>query len=548
MKLPKMRYTSGIKKARQVKFAGLDHTLGGGEGSLWDMKNLTGDHFPVLATRKKRRIHEAVSRPMGLFAAGAAVADGDSEKKLCYVAGDHFYYDGADKGTLRESCNGKPRHFAYLQGKVVIFPDKKYYDVREDAMGDMGAAWSGKNLQFQNGTYGGAPADANTLYYKGANWGASFRKGDGVTIEGCIVHPENNKTFVIQEIDGDYLRFYENAFVLSGEEGTVNYTETGTVTVSRKIPDLVCACAHDNRLWGADHTTIYASALGDALNWNNLDGEMYGWQWEPGSSGNFTACISYRGYPVFFKEDIIYKIYGSVPSNYQAVDNATLGVADGGGHSLAVAGETLFYLGRNGVTAYQGGIPQLIGKEMGNEQFVAGAAGSDGMRYYVSLQNEAGQWRLYVYDTQNGLWNIEDDTQAIGFARCDGELYCLDARGNLWSTGTVAGRAPEGNEEENVSWWAEFGDIMENEPNKKGISSLQIRLELDADATAQVWIQYDSCGQWQSVGKELKAEKKRSFVLPVIPRRCDHYRLKLEGKGQCYIHSIAREFYVGSQI
>ena len=544
MKLPSMKYPSGIKKVSQLKFAGLERTKSSGEGSLWDMQNLCSDHAPVLATRGKRMLHNKLAEPKGLFAAGGTVENGSPEKKLCFVDGNSFFYDGVLKGQLNPDYAGAVRTFAELNEKITIFPDKKYYDIREGTLGDMEAKWQGAALQFLNGTIYGEAASANTLYAQGAAWENLFQEGDAVEIAGCTLHPENNKNIIVREIEGDYLRFYENSFKLEGENGDADYTEQGNLSIARTVPALEHVCEHENRLWGCDARTIYVGKLGDIFNWNVFDGlESDCWQWEPGSSGNFTGCISYRGYPIFFKEDCIIKVYGSLPSEFQALGSATLGVADNCHRSLVVAGETLFYLSRNGITAYQGGIPQLIGQAFGAERYSNAVAGSDGMKYYVSMEEESGRRRLYVYDTQTGLWHIEDDTYAISFTRCDGELYCLAAGGELWSTRSMA----SGTQEEAVRWWAEFGDITEEEPNKKGVSRLHIRLELEEGATAGVWIQYDSDGQWKQIGKQLQAERKRSFNLPVIPRRCDHYRLKLEGVGQCYLHSIAREYYVGSE-
>jgi len=42
MKLPGAVYSDGIAKGQQTKFNGLNHTLGAGDGELWDMENLTG--------------------------------------------------------------------------------------------------------------------------------------------------------------------------------------------------------------------------------------------------------------------------------------------------------------------------------------------------------------------------------------------------------------------------------------------------------------------------------------------------------------------------
>ena len=129
-----------------------------------------------------------------------------------------------------------------------------------------------------------------------------------MTIAGCTKHPENNKTPVIREIDGDKLYFYEYIFTLDGEDGVTPYTETGELSVSRTVPDLLFVCENENRLWGCDKTTINASKLGDIFNWNVYDGlATDSYSVDTGSAGSFTACISYLGYPIFFKEDHIYK-------------------------------------------------------------------------------------------------------------------------------------------------------------------------------------------------------------------------------------------------
>lgn len=46
----------------------------------------------------------------------------------------------------------------------------------------------------------------------------------------------------------------------------------------------------------------------------------------------------------------------------------------------------------------------------------------------------------------------------------------------------------------------------------------------------------------------LTADAKRSYYLPIIPRRSDHYRLKLTGTGGCRIYSLVRETYSGSEL
>ena len=62
---------------------------------------------------------------------------------------------------------------------------------------------------------------------------------------------------------------------------------------------------------------------------------------------------------------------------------------------------------------------------------------------------------------------------------------------------------------------------------------------------AEVLIQYDSDGEWRQLS-DFQAKRKKSIVLPVIPRRPDHFRLKIRGKGAVRISSLAIETAQGS--
>lgn len=535
MRLPSMKYADNIRKAKQVKFGGLSHYIGAEDGGIWDMQNMTSDHYPVLATREKRYLYRILTEPGGIY-----VWD-----KLCWVDGDKFYYDGVEKGSVTPGM----KTFSSMGPYIIILPDKCYYNIDTDVFGNLEAAWSGDSLTFTNGLLYEEAAEANTIYCQGVDWAQFFKAGDAVTISGCTKHPGNNKTIIVRQVSGDKLYFYEFSFTLDGENADQEYQETGTLTIQRKVPDLKYCWENENRLWGCSDTTIYASKQGDIFNWEVYDGlESDAYAVEPGSTGYFTGFISYRGYPIFFKEEKIYKVYGSIPSNFEVVGSATLGLAEGSSGSLAIAGETLFYLSRSGIMAYTGGIPQSVGKAFGTEHFKNAVAGSDGMKYYISMQREDGTWRLYVYDTQRGTWHIEDQTHATHFAYCGGNLYCLNDQGEIWIIGNPQ-ELPEGvTQEEDVEWSVEWGDFTEDSPNKKGLGKLQIRLSLDKMAQLQVYMQFDSDEQWRLVKELVGDDPKRSYYLPLVPRRCDHYRLLLKGKGGCKIYSLVREVYAGSEL
>ena len=526
MKLPSMPYGNSLRTETQTAFTGYDHNPGAGDGAIYDMQNLTGRYYPLLATRPKRALVRTIADPNGLFG-----YDG-----LCWVDGTGFYYNGTSKGTVADS----KKQFAALGTKLLIFPDKKYYDSSDDTFGSLEATYVSAvgGVTFADGTLYGEDAEGNTLTCAAADFNLLFKAGDAVTISGCTSYPANNKTPIIREIsdDGHSLRFSENALAVG--------TEAAAVTIARTVPNLDFLCVNENRAWGCKGDTIYCSKLGDPFNWNVFDGVATdAWACAVGSAGDFTGCISYLGYPVFFKEDMVYKVYGSLPSNYQVIPSARLGVLSGCADSLAVAGETLFYLSRAGIVAYTGGVPSSIAEAFGDVRYTDAVAGSDGLRYYVSMKTGTS-WSLFVYDVRRGMWHREDATQALCFVYYEGALYLLASDGKLWM---VSGDAPAGSTAEgSVSWEAEFSDFTDGSPDKKGVERLQIRCELGALATMTVMLKYDSGATWETV-RTLTAGTKKSCVLPVIPRRADHYRLKLSGTGECKVYGITRVRYQGSE-
>ena len=533
MKLPSMIYSNGMSAATQTIFGGLNRTPGAGDGEICHMVNLTGADCPLLSSRPPRWKVRTLTQPGGLFARGV----------LCWVDGEAFWYDGEKRGTVTPG----EKQFAALGAYILVWPDKAYYNTQTREFGSLEATWRGSGAVFQNGTIYQQEAMANTIQVSGVVWEEYFRAGDAVTISGCTTHPENNKNLIIRDIQGDKLVFYEYSFALEGDKGDQPYTEEGEVSISRTIPDLDFVCENENRVWGCKGNTIYASKLGDPFNFNVFDGlATDAYAVDAGSAGNFTGCVSYLGYPIFFKEEHIYKVYGSMPSNFQIMGTSTLGVAAGCGKSLAIAGEVLFYVSRVGVMAYSGGIPQCISMPLAYQRLDQAAAGGDGLRYYLSAQAEDGAWSLLVYDTQSKLWHREDETQASHFALSGGTLHLLNDRGEIWMMGNVS-RPPEGAEQEGaVNWEAEFADFTDASPDKKGLFRLHIRLEVEEGGQVQAWAQVDSDGVWHPMGQPIGPTPKRSFQLPMVIRRGDHYRIKLTGTGRCRIYSITRERYGGS--
>ena len=165
--LPDMEHADGIRKYGQTRFGGYDHRLAAGDGTLWDMKNLTSDLAPLLSARRPRYLVETLAKPNGLYA-----KDG-----LYWVDGTGFYSEGEKKGDV---ADGR-KQFAALGAYFIILPDKAYYNRLTGEFGSLEAGWSGSAM-IQDGTYAEEEAEANTIYASGADWDSIFKVGDALLI------------------------------------------------------------------------------------------------------------------------------------------------------------------------------------------------------------------------------------------------------------------------------------------------------------------------------------------------------------------------------
>ena len=510
MLLPKLPYTSGASRVPVPGFYGLDRRAGAGNGAICDMTNMVGTDAPVLTSRPKRKNVRAQTKPHGVFAAGALFeADGTALRR-----------DGVSAGTVTDT----DKVFAALGERVIVFPDKKLWTAA-DGLHDLGATYTATGLVFSDGTYAGVSAEKNSVTTAGAAF--PFRVGDGVTIPACAPTGNEAKTAVVREIsaDGKTLRFYENTFV---ENGTVS----ASLTLTRSIPDLDFLCSVDNRVWGCKGDTVCCCKLGDPFNWNVFDGlSTDAWSVETGTPGDFTGCVSFMGYPVFFKADRVFKVYGSRPQNFELMSSATLGVLPGADKTLTVAGETLYYLSRAGFVRYNGGYPSGVDAAL-DAKYTGGAAGSDGKRYYVSALRSDSVREFLVYDPDTGLWIKEDSLAATAFANVGPALYAQTANAML-----IVGDAPNG-DEANFASSVTFADFDLQTFGSKYPVRLWLRMENAGAVTVQISYNGGSC---ETAATIPAATGKAVSYVPVPIRRCDRFRVKLTASGAWKLYGMEIE-------
>lgn len=575
-------------------FGGYNHNLRIGSGEFYDMTNMSSDEYPVLSPRKKRGVYDTPASPQGMIA----------KDTLCYVDGKDIVLNGypIDLGlsTEAEDC---PKKLVSMGAYVIILPDKKYINTADVAdYGDIEAKFTSTgSVSFELCMIGGeeygvsyvqaeAPAEpenlalwidtsttphalkqysattstwvsVGTTYIKiSANGiGAAFNQYDGVNISGLkdvdlidsasgdVVHEEG-----ISSLDGSFVVWAkgDDYIVVIGLLDNVR-TLSNEITITRQMPVMDYIVESENRLWGCRYGTaangdivneIYASKLGDFKNWNCFMGvSTDSYAASVGTDGQFTGAITHLGYPLFFKETCLHKVYGNYPSNYQIQTTACRGVQKGCDRSLAIVNEILYYKSRNAVCAYDGSLPTEISEALGDVAYSDAVAGSHGNKYYISMKDVTNVFHLFVYDAAKKLWHKEDNTQVDDFCSCRGELYFTDHKDKKIKTVLGSGET----DSSPVKWMVESGVIGTDMPDKKYISRMVVRIMLDIGTRVRLYIRYNSQGAWEQLFT-MTGNRLGSFAIPIQPKRCDHLHLRIEGEGDAKLYSITKTVEQGS--
>ena len=566
-------------------FKGYNHNLRIGEGEFYEMKNLSSDSYPVLSPRPKRGIYATPSSPQGMVAKDA----------LCYVDGSDFVIN---EYRVSMGLTDTPKTLISMGAYVIIMPDKKY--INTENYSDHGSieaeVTTTSTVTFdlckvdgtgyenvQKGDTAPTITDAMregtetiplwidtssvpnqlkqyslttdmwsaiaTTYIKisATGIGQPFSVNDGVTISGVTDSKlsDLNASMVIWAKGEHYI-------VVTGILDEVTTQDT-PITVARRMPNMDFIIESENRLWGCRYglalngeivNEIYASKLGDFKNWNCFMGiSTDSYAASVGTDGQFTGAITHLGYPIFFKENYMHKVYGNYPANYQLQTTACRGVQKGCDRSLAIVNEVLYYKARSGVCAYDGSLPMEISSALGDVAYNDAVAGALGNKYYISMCDASEGWNLFVYDTLKGMWHREDDTQAMAFCNCRGDLYYIDYADKQIKTVRGTGVA----ETEPIAWEAVTGIIGTDSPDKKYISRMDVRMSLVVGARVSFFVEYDSSGEWEHLFS-MDGIKLRSFAVPIRPQRCDHLRLRIIGSGEAKIFSICKTIEQGSDV
>lgn len=570
----------GRNRSITTDFRGLNLSQGIGDGEWAWMQNMDTREYPAVARRQKRVHVATLNKPNGLCATD----------RLCFVDGVKFYYNGFYYGDVEDS----EKTLVPMGAKIAIFPDKKLFDTITFSFTDMEqknvssgtvrvtlakgdgtpygeyteggtAPENPENGQLWLDTSGDAPvmktwseaqgvwvAETTTYVLVSATGlGQGLKALDGVTVSG-MEESGLNGDWILTDAGPDYILF---TGILQKA-----LTQAGEVRVERTCPEMDFVVEKDNRLWGcssADHE-IYCCKLGDPTNWRAYQGVATdSYAVTVGTPGPFTGAAVSGSAVIFFKENCLHRVYGTQPSNFTVYVDNLRGVQHGCHKSAVRVNEYLYYKSVFDVCVYADSEVAGISAALGTESYKNAVAGVCGNRLYLSMEDQEGAWQLLVYDTAAGVWTREDGTHALGFASCltetfmlraDGELYALlpgEYNKDFFMVGSDYTVYAQEETDEEVRWELRTGEILRELPDHKYIGKIQLYLELDPGARAEVALRRDG-GAWEKV-QELSGGDQRRCTLPIYPRRCDRMEIRLTGVGHARLVNWSKYVGYGSE-
>lgn len=594
------------------EFRGLNRMPRPADNEFAEMNNLTSDFYPLLSPRNARGIREDfknLSNFQGAFEynnelyhvdngkiyKGNTVIDGFTlskdkgikkfvkmgayviilpDKKYINMS-DHFYKGDIENVTTNRDfesgyapfeitpCdkNGDAITTNIIDGESTDTSNAKDGDYAYDLLNAQLVRWSEKS-----GMWIGESSTYVKISSPNVNLAEGFSKGDGVNIIGFEGFISNIFSTSLKEAETNAIRSLSGAHIIKNtdrsggividgcipqairvgfNDGPYSYSSM-QIIFERKMPDMDYIISSGNRLWGCKFSPdgdpavneIYASKLGDFKQWNCFEGlSTDSYVASLGVDGEFTGAVEYGGQPMFFKRNSVTKVYGLYPAQFQVQTSSTQGVTSP--NSIAIVDNILFYVSKGGVWAYNGTTPTDISQVLGGFNETDCKAASYRHKYYLATKEG-----MYVYDTLKGLWHKESLTDC-GEEIVEMQTFADDVA--LITNNTVEWLKTTTNTAKGVKWMAETGIISLYTPDQKYMSRLNIRMSLAIGSQARISAQYDSMGGWENICT-LKGVRVQSMTVPIKPKRCDHFKLRIEGVGDAKIYSIVKTIEQGSDI
>ena len=593
MTLPK--YSDGIKTVVQTSFGGIDKRAGARDGAVFDMLNMTSDHYPVLSSVSARAEYTDTADVIGYF-------DSQTEKWWTREGGEGSYrdklahacpilvgvYDVADMSMLvvraldisSSQLSGGQCLFGIFvctvaDGEMVVSdPVAPVYEeeIRAVTFDRRLVVWvdsevaaftynedpETKAKSITRETLNRSYYTANGCVYHDVSMATTYIRlntyssVDGLQVSDTVVVECNGKSQYVKlralsQINSEAW-LLETDLVSGMDQNTwdldslVNGIYEGqgfAITVSRQVPRLEHACVNRDRIWGAVGNEIYCCASCDPRNWYDYDylSVARSFYAQIPEVSHFTGIASYMGNVFFFTREDVYRMYGTTPDAFSLRSLSTWGMREDASRSFGVASGMLFYNSTAGPVCFNGDSARLIGTPLGRGSIAGGIGIGHEGKYYL-----ADGESIFIYDTHSGTWHRESGERVVSTLVIDGRLMLFYPEGDAEYHRAEAGevRVP-------VVSSVELADISEGA--LMGVMPMELVLLAElvsSDASLRVSLRYGDELDWDEVYSTIEGGRHIHRIRFSPKRRCDYYRLRLEGTGEWRLYTLARSYSVAA--
>ena len=325
-------------------------------------------------------------------------------------------------------------------------------------------------------------------------------------------------------------RIYFDLYNKNGETVTFkNMSENGYycsgITIKKKTRTFDNVAIHHGRIWGSipSGNQLFASPSDDIFSFSSDDiVNKYGVRIPSDTPGTFTALCSYNNELLAFKSDSITIVCGSNPNNYSSF--VISGVGCIAPKSVVATPDGVIFLSHNGFYIYNGAMPRLISEKL-NTRYSSAVAGYDGVSYYASSVLPDGGCELVVYNMKYGLWNKEDDINAIGFFKFKNNFYIADKTA-LFKT----------NAQKPNDWSFTFTRSFDDSFDNKGINEIWVRAYVYDGGQFNISVATDT--EDFNEHEVFSCTGLKNFRCPVRLKISDSYQLKISGRGKVVFYGI----------
>lgn len=370
--------------------------------------------------------------------------------------------------------------------------------------------------------------------------------GGGATQKYNSTNPGiGNKLWSVAKFfDGSSVYFVQDYGRLTFFDGT-----TAQDVTSAPI-DQSFVAAYSNRFFSASRkdNLLHYSGLRAPTDWSSTDpyvgsGKIAA---DTDDGEHPTGLVNFGGSLILFKRKTMHKLLGDDSTNFALIQPFNIGCISS--HAITQANGILYFLGMDGVYAYDGGNPpakisQDIEPEIRNINLSAAVycnMASDGRFLYLALATgtDIRTNRTYKFDLQGGQWSrMEYDIYS--FYLDDKTMYASTRQGAIIRFGA------EKFDQTPISWEVRTKPYSDgDETTRLAINRLYAIVDVDPGATLEIHYALGAEGEdWMLAYSTTNGTgQAQSLRIPVIVRQpTNWYRVRLRGLGRTKIHRLLRE-------